>query len=88
MPIRFTKKKKAELPGILVKCESGRYIAFYEHRTDIIANGENEKDAKDNLREMYNIVIAAEDAEEKAKNSIALPDNFRVKHFTDNVAHT
>lgn len=88
MPIRFTKKKKAETPGILVKCESGRYIAFYDHRTDIIANGENEKDAKDNLRKMYKIVIEAEEEEEKVKNSIALPNNFRVKHFTDNVAHT
>lgn len=47
MKIRRVKKKKGELvPGTIVKCESGRFIAFYEHRTDIIANGENEVDAK------------------------------------------
>lgn len=93
MPLPFARKKKAEVPGILVKCKSGRYIAYYEHRTDIIANGENEKDAKDNLRKMYKIVLEAEEAEEKekekekAKSLLSLPDDFRVKHFKDNVAH-
>ena len=51
------KKKKGELvPGTVIECKSGRYVAFYEHRTDIIANGENETGARKNLRKMYEIV--------------------------------
>lgn len=44
----------------IIKCESGGFIAFYTHRADIIANGENKKDAIKNLRIMYKIVIDSE----------------------------
>ena len=78
----FSKKKKELVPGTLVKCESGRWIAFYEHRTDIIANGENEKDAKANLKKMYAIVKKHE-GEELEKSAVKLPDNFTATHFTE-----
>lgn len=77
-------KKKIQVPGIVVKCESGRYIAFYEHRTDIIANGENEKDAKKNLKKMYKIVIDHEE-EEEGKHKIELPPAAKAKSFTEKV---
>ena len=78
----FSKKKTELVPGTLIKCESGRYLAFYEHRTDIIANGENEKDAKENLRKMY-AVIKKHEGEQLEKSAVKLPENFTAKHFTD-----
>jgi predicted RNase H-like HicB family nuclease len=78
----FSKKKKELVPGTLVKCESGRWLAFYEHRTDIIANGENEKDAKANLKKMYSIVKKHE-GEQLEKEAVKLPENFTAKHFTE-----
>lgn len=85
----FTKKKKNTIPGAIVKCESGRYLAFYEHRTDIIANGENEKDALKNLRKMYKVVIEAEEEEKekiKENRSLILPEKFKVKKFTEKLS--
>jgi predicted RNase H-like HicB family nuclease len=76
------KKKKELVPGTIIQCESGRYLAYYEHRTDIVANGENEKDAKKNLKKMYEIIKKHED-EELEKTAIKLPSNFQVKHFTE-----
>lgn len=37
----------------LVKCESGGYIAYYEERDDIIANGENKKECIANLKKQF-----------------------------------
>lgn len=83
MKISKVNKKKSELvPGTVVKCESGRFLAFYEHRTDIIANGENEKDAKANLKQMYKIIKKQED-KQAGKNSVKLPVNFSTKHFRE-----
>lgn len=82
----FRKSKKELVPGTIVKCQSGRYIAYYEHRTDIIANGENEKDAKKNLKEMYDVVIKFETKEEEEKNTIKLPSNFEIKKFKDKIS--
>ncbi len=42
---------------IIVKCKSGRFLAYYEHRDDIISSGDNERDAKNNLKIMYNDVM-------------------------------
>lgn len=82
--ISRVKKQRSELmPGTIVKCESGRFVAFYEHRTDIIANGENEKDAKANLRKMYAVIIKHET--KLAKNSVNLPSKFTTKHFKENL---
>lgn len=87
---KSTPKKKKNVPGILVKCESGRYLAYYEHRTDIIANGENEKDAMRNLKEMYQTIIQVEDEEEKEKEienkSMDLLPNVQVKKFTEKLS--
>jgi len=87
MPNNKPKKKKGELmPGTLVRSESGRYIAFYEHRTDIIANGENEKEALKNLRKMYKMVKDHEDAEaESEKEADKLPESFHIKRFKDKI---
>jgi predicted RNase H-like HicB family nuclease len=86
----FKKKKKQEVPGITVKCESGRYLAFYEHRTDIIANGDNEKQAIKNLKRMYKVVIATEEEEEqnrdKQNRTLALPKNSEVHKFTEKLS--
>ena len=78
-----TKKKKSELiPGTIIECKSGRYIAFYEHRTDIIANGENEVDAKKNLKKMYEAIKKHED-KEAAKNTLNIPKSYKTKSFTE-----
>ena len=80
------KKTKELVPGTIVRCESGRFIAFYEHRTDIIANGENEKDAKKNLKKMYKIVTKHEQEEDEEKKILKLPDHFQTKRFTEKLA--
>jgi len=80
----LAKKIKEPIPGTIVQCQSGRYIAFYEHRTDIIANGENERDAKKNLKEMYKIVKKLE--EEEDEKPLDLPKNFLSKKFTEKIA--
>lgn len=80
----IAKKSKGELiPGTIIECKSGRYIAFYEHRTDIIANGENEKDAKKNLKKMYSIVIKHEEKKKAIQNTLVLPKSFKTKSFTE-----
>jgi len=84
--LRFLKKKKGELvPGTIIKCESGGYIAYYEHRTDIIANGENEVDARKNLRLMYEIVKQHEQ-EDKEKPTLKLPPTFNAKRFNEQIS--
>lgn len=89
MPI---KKKKDELmPGTTIECESGKCLAYYEHRTDIIANGENEKDAIENLRSLYRSVVAYEKKEgvehEDDDKPLAIPPHFIVKSFKDKLVH-
>lgn len=77
-------KNKGELaPGILIECKSGRYLAFYEHRTDIIANGENKREAKKNLKEMYKAVLDFEQEEAEKIASIKLPSEFKTSQFTE-----
>lgn len=76
------KKERFEVPGTIVKCKSGRYLAFYEHRTDIVASGENEQDAKKNLKKMYTIVKKHEDAEQEKKTTV-LPKSYHTKTFTE-----
>ncbi|HRO48149.1 hypothetical protein [Agriterribacter sp.] len=75
----FTKKKDELVPGTAIKCESGRYIAFYEHRTDIIANGDNEIEAKKNLKEMYTAVTQFE----KSENHCEPHKKFKAKGFLE-----
>lgn len=81
------KKKKGELvPGTLILCDSGMVIAYYEHRTDIIANGENEKDARKNLRKLYDLAVnhEKENGEEpKDDDPLPLPGNFDTKKFVE-----
>lgn len=81
MKTSTVKKSKTELvPGTIIECKSGRYIAFYEHRTDIIANGENEKDAKKNLKKMYETVKKHE-AQENA--ALKLPKSYKTHSFKE-----
>lgn len=85
MPKRIIPKKKYKnYPGLTVECKSGRYLAFYDHRTDIIAHGENEVEAKKNLKKMYDVVMAYEKKEEEEKNDEPkLPSSFKTKRFTE-----
>ena len=84
---RYLRKKYDLIPGTLVKCASGRYIAYYEHRTDIIANGENETDAKKNLKEMYMVVIEHEESESGGIPTLNLPPHTETKKFTEKFTH-
>ena len=52
----------------IIKCESGSYLAYYLHRSDILANGETEKEALDNLKEMYEVVIEFEKNDQNGLN--------------------
>ena len=75
-------KKITSIPGVIIECKSGWYVAYYEHRTDIIANGENEREVKKNLKEMYESVIKFEEEEAEKKTSSVLPKDFKARHFT------
>jgi len=77
------KKRFKNYPGITVECKSGRFMAFYDHRSDIIADGENEVEAKKNLKKMYEIVMAYEKKEEEKKDDPELPASFKTNRFTE-----
>lgn len=78
------KKAKGELmPGNVLETKSGSFLAFYEHRTDIIANGENEKQARNNLKKMYKIVVKHEQKEQEKKTEIELPKGSKIKRFKE-----
>ncbi len=78
----LTKKKGELAPGILIECKSGRFIAFYEHRTDVIADGENERDARKNLKRMIEIVKKYEEGEAE-KETVAITKEYNTKKFTE-----
>jgi hypothetical protein len=80
----FSKKKGELIPGTLIETSTGRFLAFYEHRTDIIANGENEIDAKENLRKMYKTVIKYEDSIPE-KKTVDLPPSAKAKQFMERI---
>lgn len=80
-----TRKKYMDVPGTLIKCQSGRYMAFYEHRSDIVANGENAKEAKKNLKEMYSMVLAYEEEENKKKSIESPIKEANTKHFIEKI---
>ena len=80
----FSKKKGELAPGILIECKSGRFIAFYEHRTDVIADGENEKDARKNLKRMMEIVREYE-GKELEKETSAISKEYTTRKFTEKV---
>jgi hypothetical protein len=82
MAKRALKKERFEVPGTIVKCQSGRYLAYYEHRTDIIANGDSEKEAKKNLKKMYAIIKKNEETD-LTKEKIKLPPNYKTKPFSE-----
>lgn len=83
MPGKASKKKKfVMVPGILIEYESGGYLAYYEHRSDIIANGQNEKEAKKNLKKMYQLVKKLGDTKLESE-PLVLPKEFKVKSFTE-----
>ena len=51
-----------ELQVKIEKCQSDRCLAYYNHRENIVASGENEDDAKENLEKMYEAVIQFENS--------------------------
>lgn len=71
------------MPGTIIECKSGRYLAFYEHRIDIVANGDNEREAKKMLKEMYKAVLEYEKNEEEITDARGLPKDFKTKGFTE-----
>lgn len=75
--------KKQSYPGILVECKSGRFLAYYEHRSDIMASGENEKDAKKNLKKMYKTVMDFEKDQGIDRESNDLPSDTKTKKFVE-----
>lgn len=78
------KKENFEVPGTVVKCQSGMFLAFYEHRTDIVANGNNEREAKKNLKKMYKIIKDCEDKENEEENvKLKLPSSYKTKPFKE-----
>jgi predicted RNase H-like HicB family nuclease len=79
------KNKKGNLvSGTVIECKSGRYVAFYEHRTYIIANGENEKEVKKNLKEMYESILKFEEEEEELKNTaFKIPKEYKTHNFKE-----
>lgn len=81
----ITKRRYKNIPGVIVECKSGRYLAWYEHRTDIIANGENEVDVKKNLKIMYDVVMKHEKEEQEEKKPDPLPPSFKTRAFTEKV---
>jgi hypothetical protein len=77
------KKKFTTAPGILVECKSGRFLAFYEHRTDIVANGPSVIQAKKNLKQLYKDVMKLEKEEEDKQDEIDLPKDFKTARFKE-----
>ena len=86
MPSTKNNKPNYTVPGTIIECKSGRFVAYYEHRTDIIANGENEIEVKKNLKEMYKAVIQYEEEENEKKTSVSLPKDFKTRHFKEKFA--
>ena len=75
--------KKKLFPGIMVECKSGRFLAYYEHRDDIMASGENEPDAKKNLKKMYKTVMGYEKKEGIEREADVLPSDTKTKKFVE-----
>jgi predicted RNase H-like HicB family nuclease len=48
---------------ILIPCQAGGYIAYYENRDDIIASGDSADEVVCNLKELYNIFTEYETLE-------------------------
>lgn len=53
---------QSNLEILLKECGSGRFIAWYKEREDIIANGESEEQVKANLFHMYEHVMDYENS--------------------------
>lgn len=85
MLIKRKAKERFTVPGTVVKCASGRFLAFYEHRTDIIANGDSELEAKKNLKKLYSIVKKNE-GKEQPHASFKLPPHTSIKSFSEKLS--
>ncbi len=77
------KRRYKNVPGTIVQCQSGRYLAFYEHRTDIVANGDNEVQAKKILKKMYETVLKHEKKEEEKSGKSNPLHSFKTKQFSE-----
>jgi hypothetical protein len=92
----ITKRSYKVAPGMTVECKSGRFLAFYDHRTDIIANGDNEVAAKKNLKVLYKLVMDYEKAEEEKKTNevkqgkvvdATVPKDMKTRRFIHKLTH-
>lgn len=54
------RKQNGVVPAKITKCQSGRFLANYEDRDDVIANGDTESEAIENLGTLYESVIKHE----------------------------
>lgn len=45
---------------ILIPCQAGGYLAYYEKREDILANGETPNEVIENLKGLYDTVMEYE----------------------------
>ena len=80
----ITKRRFKNVPGTFIECQSGRYVAFYETRPDIIASGDNEVEARKNLKKLYDMVLQHEKEEEEAdKEDPELLKKFKTKKFVE-----
>ncbi len=79
------KKEKFTVPGTVIKCASGRFLAYYEHRTDIIANGDSEREAKANLKKLYDVVKKNEQ-QEQPPIPLKLPPHTSKKYFSEKLS--
>lgn len=81
----ITKRRFKNVPGTFIECQSGRYVAFYETRPDIIASGDNEVEARKNLKELYEMVMKHEKAtaEEEKEEESELLKNLKTKKFVE-----
>jgi predicted RNase H-like HicB family nuclease len=78
------KKRFKNVPGTFIECKSGSFIAFYETRPDIIASGDNEIEARKNLKKLYAMVLKHEkEAEGEEKEDSELLKTFKTKKFVE-----
>lgn len=76
----------------VIFCQSGRFVAFFNERSDIIANGDTEKEVLNNLRKMYRIALQAEKdgiyEKPTVDNPIVLPEDWKTKQSVVKILRT
>jgi predicted RNase H-like HicB family nuclease len=90
MAKRTISKSGYIVTGTIVLCAPDYFFAFYDHRSEMTANGETVEECLRNLREMYEYVLREEERGKKQKPQadlpLQLPADWNVKKFTDTVS--